>query len=141
MTATALLSALPHVQPSCPNTRLALFAVRRMGANGLSDARAAHAFLTNFGKGFRRPLTLTRALMADMAATSTMPIAIAPCCCSRMTASEQALLTILARVEHSPDAALLLMQDLLGHPRVDGVLASAAALAAAFTDAGAAIIA
>ncbi len=136
MTTTATLSALPYTLPSCVNARVALFAIRRMGGNGLEDARAAHVFLTTFGEGFRRPLTLARALMADMAATSSMPIAIAPCCCGRMTASEGALLSILARVEFAPDAALLLMQDLLGHRRVDGVLASAAALAAAFADEG-----
>lgn len=136
MTAIATLSALPHTLPSCANARIVLFAIRRMGANGLADARAAHALFTAFGEGFRRPLTLARALMADMAATSSVPIAIAPCCCARMTASEQALLTILTRVEYAPDHALLLMQDLLGHRRVDGVLASAAALAAAFADEG-----
>jgi len=136
MTITATLSALPHTTPSCDQARLVLFAIRRMGAHGLADARAAHGFLTMFGEGFRRPLTLARALMADMAATSAMPIAIAPCCCPRVTASEQTLLTILARVEQAPVTASLLLADLLGHRRVDGVLASAAALAAAFADEG-----
>jgi hypothetical protein len=136
MTITASLSALPHAAPVCDHARLVLFAIRRMGAHGLSDARAAHGFFTGFGEGFCRPLTLARALMADMAATSSMPISIAPCCCSRMTASEQALLTILARVEQAPVSASLLMADLLGHRRVGGVLASAAALAAAFADEG-----
>lgn len=136
MTVAATLSALPHTLPSCSNARIALFAIRRIGACGLTDARAAHALFTAFGEGFRRPLTLARALMADMAASSTVPIAIAPCCCVRMTASEHMLLTILARVEYAPDCALLLMQDLLGHRLVDGVLASAAALAGAFADEG-----
>jgi hypothetical protein len=134
--ATATVSALPHTLPPCANARIVLFAVRRMGAFGLSDARAAHMLFTAFGEAFRRPLTLARALMADIAAASSMPIAIAPCCCVRMTVSEAALLTILTRVEYAPDTALLLMQDLLGHRRVDGVLASAAALSAAFADEG-----
>ena len=133
---TATATALPHPLPACANARIALFAMRRMGAHGLADSRAAHALFTAFGEGFRRPLTLMRALMADVAATSTASIAIAPCCCARMTPAEAALLTVLARVETRSDVALLVMADLLGTARVDGVLASAAAVAAAFADAG-----
>ena len=129
-------NAVPHPLPECHNARVVLFAMRRMGANGLSDARAAHGFFTSFGEAFRRPLLLMRALMADLAGTATVPIAIAPCCCARMTASEQVLLAILARVETRTDSARLLMQDLLGQRHVDGVLASAAALATAFADEG-----
>jgi len=79
---------------------------------------------------------LMRGLMADLASTATTSIAIAPCCCLRMTAAEGALLAVLARVETEPDSARLLMADLLGARRVDGVLASAAAVAAAFADGG-----
>ncbi len=132
-TATAIL---PHMLPACPNARIALFAMRRMGANGLSDARAAHVLFTAFGQGFRRPLILLRALMADLAGAASGTIAIAPCCCARMTPAESALLTILGRIEYAPDAARLLMADLLGVRRVDGVLTSAAAVAAAFADEG-----
>lgn len=127
---------LPHALPHCANARIALFAMRRMGANGLADARAAHALFTAFGQGFRRPLVLLRALMADLAGSAAGTIAIAPCCCARMTPAEDALLTILARVEMAPDTARYLMADLLGVRRVDGVLASAAAVAAAFADEG-----
>lgn len=134
--ASATLSALPYEVPECANARVALFAMRRMGANGLADARAAHALFTAFGEAFRRPLTLLRALMADMAANAAQPIAIAPCCCARMTPSERALVTVLARVETRSDHARLLMQDLLGQRRIDGVLASAAAVAVAFADEG-----
>ena len=129
-------TALPHPLPACANARIALFAIRRMGAHGLADARAAHALFTAFGKQFRRPLMLMRAMMADVAGTSAGTIAIAPCCCPRMTPAEAALLTILARVETHSDLGLLLMADLLGTPRVDGVLASTAAVATAFADAG-----
>ena len=133
---TTTLAALPYALPPCPNARLALFAMRRMGAHGLSDARAAHAMMTAFGEGFRRPLLLIRALMADLAATSSVPIAIAPCCCARMTPGERALLTILSRVETQTDTAALLLSDLIGQRRVDGVLTSAAAVAMAFADEG-----
>ncbi len=132
-TATTLL---PHALPVCENARIALFAIRRMGANGLSDARAAHLLFTAFGRDFRRPLVLLRALMADLAGTASGTIAIAPCCCARMTPAENALLTILSRIDYAPDTARLLMADLLGVRRVDGVLASAAAVSAVFADEG-----
>ncbi|MDF2495153.1 DUF6628 family protein [Sphingomonas sp.] len=130
------LSVLPHSNPGCDNARLALFAMRRMGANGLSDARAAHAMFTAFGEGFRRPLMLVRAFMADLAGTAAGPIAIAHCCCPRMTHAEAALIHVLSRVERQPDNARLLLGDLLGIRRIDGVLASAAAVAMAFADEG-----
>lgn len=136
LSAAATLQALPYALPECGNARVVLFAMRRMGAHGLSDARAAHALFTAFGEAFRRPLTLLRALMADMAANAAQPIAIAPCCCARMTPSERALVTVLARVETRSDHTRLLMQDLLGQRRIDGVLASAAAVAVAFADEG-----
>lgn len=136
MTTSTMSSVLPYTAPACPNAKVVLFAIRRMGANGLADARAAYALFTAFGEAFRRPLMLARAMMAEIAAQSAMPVAIAPCCCARVTASEHALLTILARVETAPDQARLLMQDLLGHRRADGVLAAAAALATAFADEG-----
>jgi hypothetical protein len=131
-----LAAALPHPLPECPNARIVLFAMRRMGAHGLGDARASHALFTAFGEAFRRPLMLLRALMADMAAHSATSIAIAPCCCARMTPSERDLLTIVARIEQRPDVARLLLGDLLGRRAVDGVLASAAAVAMAFADEG-----
>ncbi len=136
MSAIATLTALPHALPDCPNARVALFAMRRIGGHGLSDARAAHALFTAFGEGFRRPLMLIRGLMADMATAAAGPISIAPCCCARMTHAESALLTILARVEVYPETSRLLLSDLLGIRAVDGVLASAAAVAMAFADEG-----
>ena len=132
----SVTTLLPHMLPPCENARLALFAMRRMGAHGLQDAGAAHALFTAFGQGFRRPLILMRALMADLAGTAAGTIAIAPCCCPRMTPAEAAMLTVLARVETSPETARYLMSDLLGVRRIDGVLTSAAAVAAAFADEG-----
>ena len=43
---------------------------------------------------------------------------------------------VLARVELYPDNARVLLADLLGIRRVDGILASAAVVAAAFADEG-----
>jgi hypothetical protein len=136
LNAPAAAMALPHALPGCTNARLALFAIRRMGAHGLHDARAAHTLFTAFGQGFRRPLILLRNLMAELAAAASGTIAIAPCCCARMTAAEGALLTVLARVETVPDLAHYLLADLLGVRRVDAALASAAIVAAAFADEG-----
>ncbi|WEK42644.1 MAG: hypothetical protein P0Y64_14845 [Candidatus Sphingomonas colombiensis] len=139
--ATMTAAALPYPLPPCPNARVLLFAMRRMGAHGLADARAAHAIFTLFREGFRRPLTLVRTLMADLAGNASMPIAIAPCCCGRITVAEAGLLTIVARVETAPETAALLLGDLLGIRRADGVLASVAAVSAAFADEGRPILA
>lgn len=133
---TATTAALPHAMPPCRNAQVALFALRRMGAFGLADAHVAHAFVGSFGESFRRPLILMRVLMAELAETATLPIAIAPCCCGRVTPAEQALLTVLSRADTAPDTARLLLADLLGNRRIDGVLASASAVAQAFADAG-----
>lgn len=134
--AGTIFAALPHALPACPNARIALFAMRRMGAHGLADARAAQALLAAFGEGFRRPLSLLRALMADVAGSANDTVAIAPCCCVRATPAERTLTTVLARAETRPGSARMLLADLLGAQRVDGVLASAVAVAAAFADGG-----
>ena len=133
---SALAASLPNPMPQDANARLLLFAFRRLGAHGLNDAHTAHAMLQGFGEGFRRPLLLLRTMMADLARTATCPIAIAPCCCMRMTGAEATILTIVARAETAPDAARLLLGDLIGARRPDGVLASITALAQAFADAG-----
>jgi len=137
MTIAPTTSALTlHEVPTCEAARLFLFAVRRMGAHGLNDASAAHAVLRAFGKGYRRPLMLMRAFMADVATHTTVTVPIAPCCFTRITHAEAAMLIVLSRIEHEPAAAALLLADLLGVRRVDGVVASATAVAVAFADAG-----
>ena len=134
--AADLASCLPHALPDCENARLALFAIRRMGANGIADAYVAHSFVSAFGASFRRPLVLMRAFLADMATVAQSPIAIAPCCCTRTTHAEAVLLTVLARAEIAPDSAALLLSDLIGVRQIDRVLAGAEAVTAAFADAG-----
>ncbi len=134
--ANAFATPFTRPLPCCQNARVALVAMRRMGAHGLADAAAAHLMFMAFGPAFRRPLLLLRTLVADLAANARGTIAIAPCCCTRMTAAETALVTVLARNERDPETARLLMADLLGHRAVDGVLAAAAAVGASFADAG-----
>jgi hypothetical protein len=135
-TATTLAAALPAKQPDDPGARLLLFGVRQMGANGLEDATAAQAFVTGFGKAFRRPLMLLRTLMRDMSETAAGPIQIAPWCCPRITGSERTLLAVLGRVRTRPEASALLLSDLLGVGQAFGVLATAHALAESFADLG-----
>ena len=132
----SLTEALPVLQPEDAGARLLLFGVRQMGMHGLADACAANAFVTAFGKGFQRPLVLLRALMAEMAASATGPIQIAPWCCPRMTGSEAALLAVLGRVRDNPQAAELLLKDLLGVRNSGGTVATAHALSNAFADLG-----
>jgi hypothetical protein len=121
--------------PDCPHARLALFTVRRMGAHGLADAQAAMAMLDIFGLSFRRPLLLTRIFLSELAATARRTIAVAPCCCLRMTGSEQELLVLLA-ANADPAGLRLTARMLLGSREVDNVLATAAAVSAAYADAG-----
>ncbi|MGN6377190.1 MAG: DUF6628 family protein [Sphingomonas sp.] len=131
----ALAHPLPHLLPDDRNARLLLFAVRRLGAHGLHDAHVAQAFMAAFGQGFRRPLVLIRAFMQELASVATQPVAVAPCCCARATPSEMALLAVIARAETAPASARLLLADQLGARDVEGPLACAAAVAAAFADA------
>lgn len=135
-TQPSVTESLPHVLPHLPGDRLALLAIRRMGAHGLADAHVANSFVAAFGGGFRRPLVLARAFMAELAATATATIPIAPCCCARMTWAEATLLTAIAEAERRPDLARVLLADVLAERRADAIVASAAALSAAFADAG-----
>src|ERR1700761_128514 len=87
---------VPHAAPASPYRRLLLFAIRRMAAGGIADAHAAHAIFTGFGLGYRRPLVLLRALMAELSRVSTAKLTVAPCCCARMTRDEAMLLDLIA---------------------------------------------
>ncbi len=133
---STVAEALPHSLPTLAGDRLMLFAIRRMGAHGLADAHIANSFVATFGSGFRRPLVLARSFMAELAATARATIAIAPCCCSRMTWAEASLLTAIGQAERRPELARLLLADVLAERRADSIVASAAALSMAFADAG-----
>lgn len=130
----SLATALPQLQPEDPGARLLLFGIRQTGAHGLHDASAAHAFMVAFGKQFRRPLVLLRALMQEMSVAASGPVQIAPWCCPRMTASEAGLLAALAKVRTNPHATVLLLGDLLGIRDARGLIPTAHALAESFAD-------
>ncbi len=122
--------------PDDRGARLLLLAFRRMGAFGLNDAPVSHHFLTAFGRYFRGPLVLTRVLIHEISAAAQGPIQIAPGCCPRMTPAERAVIDAALRVEETPDAAALLLGDLLDTRRPDAAVTSLAAMASAYREAG-----
>ena len=120
--------------PSALADRVLLFAMRRMAAAGLDDAHAANAMLGRFGLGYRRPLVLLRALMAELARASTRSITVAPCCCLKVTGDEQTLLRAIAAQDSR--AAYALLTALLGTPDCLGAVTTAEAVGQALRDLG-----
>jgi hypothetical protein len=127
---------LPATLPACDNRRLLLYVFRRVAAHGLNDAHGAHAMLTVFGRSYRRPLVLVRALAAEMSRVSARRLMVAPCCCPRMTAAEATLLDTLTIASTDPQGAHDALARLLGVHECIGALGSAQALAQAFADLG-----
>lgn len=132
----ASVQILPHRMPDGASDRLLLFALRRMASAGIDDAYAANAMLNFFGRGFRRPLVLLRATMAEVSRVSARALMIAPCCCPRSTADEHGLMSAIALSHTDPRA---------GHDRLAALLKirhcytageTARALSDAFTDLG-----
>lgn len=83
---------LPYAAPMCGDTRIILYAFRRMATHGIQDAHAVSALMTAYGMRYRKPLLLLRALLIDIARNSSKTIVVAPCCDPRMTEHENALL-------------------------------------------------
>ncbi|HWI87249.1 MAG TPA: DUF6628 family protein [Sphingomonas sp.] len=127
---------LPNAAPLSPYRRLLLYALRRMAAGGITDAHAAHAIFTGFGLGYRRPLILLRTLMAEISRVSAIRLTVAPCCCPRMTHDETLLLDAIAGAGLHAATVHEALRGLLRVRTCLGVLASAQAVAAAFSDAG-----
>lgn len=130
------IDLLPHPLPTEGNSRLLLFAMRRVAAHGLDDAHAAHALLCTFGMSFRRPLVLLRALMAETSRIAHRRILVAPCCCPRMTDAEATILAAIRIARSEPRQAHRDLAALLGVHNCLGTLSSAQALAQAFEDLG-----
>lgn len=127
-------SLLPYAGPASHTLRLLLFMVRRMAAHGLTDAHAAHAIFAKFGRHYRRPLTLLRVFIADMASVSLRQIRIAPCCCLRMTEDEALITNILQLACEDTEAAHQFLTACLGTADCLSTLSSAQAVAQAFAD-------
>ncbi len=134
--ATPAADLLPHTAPASPYARLLLFGIRRMAAGGIDDAHAAHAFFTGFGLGYRRPLILTRALMAEVSRVSAIKLVVAPCCCPRVSVAEHELLRIVATATADPQGAHDALAGLLKVRDCLGLVTSAQAVAASFSDQG-----
>jgi len=122
--------------PTGRSGRILLFAVRRIAAHGLDDAHAAHAVFVHFGLGYRRPLVLIRAMMAEIARASTRTVLVAPCCCMRMTRDEAALLGAIEAAIIDPRGASDLIARVMDTPETLGVVTTAQAVAQAFFDLG-----
>ncbi|MEW4447595.1 DUF6628 family protein [Qipengyuania sp. JC766] len=80
--------ALPYALPNDRVLRPTLVMLRRMAAHGLRDARATMLAIDTFGADFRKPLTLMRCYLHELATASCRNIRIAPCCAPRMTRDE-----------------------------------------------------
>src|SRR3546814_1315346 len=116
--------------------RLCLFVVRRMATAGVNDAHAANAMLGAFGRSYRRPLVLMRAMMLEMARTSSRKILIAPCCCSRMTSDEALMMQAIGGALRSPRSAYEDVAALLGNDHALGAPTCLQAVAQAHCDLG-----
>ncbi|OYW88845.1 MAG: hypothetical protein B7Z20_01565, partial [Sphingobium sp. 32-64-5] len=82
---------------------LFLKTVRLMAIGGANDARAASVMMGWFGRNYRRPLVLMRALMLELARVSQRRIQLAPPCSTRLTRDEATILRALGYQEWQMD--------------------------------------
>ena len=126
----------PRPIPGGYGNRLFLYVMRRMAMAGVDDAHAANAMLGAFGRSYRRPLVLMRAMMLELARTSSRKILIAPCCCSRMTTDEALMMQAIGTTRRSPRTAYDDVASLLGNDHALGALTCLQAVAQAHSDLG-----
>jgi hypothetical protein len=127
---------IPHKAPDSRIAHTLLFAIRCMAVGGLNDAHAANAMLARLGMGYRRPLMFLRILMREISRVSQRPIAIAPCCCRRMTDGEAAFLLMIESGRANPEAARANLARVTRSLDTMAALSVAHALADALDDAG-----
>jgi len=133
---TALDSITPHAAPDARIARTLLFVIRRLAAAGMDDAHAANAMLATFGMHYRRPLMFVRVLLTELARVSQQQIAIAPCCCRRMTEGEAAILLAIDVARAHPAVARGALTRIAGTLDTLAVLSVAQALGDALDDIG-----
>jgi hypothetical protein len=133
---TALDSITPHAAPRERTARTLLFVIRRLAAAGMDDAHAANAMLATFGMHYRRPLMFVRVLLTEMARASQRQIAIAPCCCARMTEGEAATILAIDIARAHPEVARGALARIAGTLDVLPVLSVAQALGDVLDDIG-----
>lgn len=127
---------LSRDMPGGYGNRLFLFVMRRMASAGVDDAHAANALLGAFGRSYRRPLVLMRAMMLEFARMSSRKILVAPCCCARMTADEALMMRATGEALRDPHAAYEQVSALLGNDHALGALTCMQAVAQAHSDLG-----
>jgi len=127
---------IPGPVPNESGAHLLLLAIRRTITHGPHDPGIERKFEASFGRAYRRPLVLVRVLVNEIRAAACSSVTIAPCCCPRMTLAEAAILAAIARISTAPDAARLLIADVLANRRPERVLTSLAAVVEGFADAG-----
>lgn len=127
---------LPSPIPGGYGNRLFLYTLRRMATAGVNDAHAANALLGAFGRSYRRPLVLMRAMMLELARTANRKILVAPCCCARMTADEAVLMQAIGTALRNPPCAYDSLATLLGSDDALGALTCLQAVAQAHGDLG-----
>jgi hypothetical protein len=111
---------LPLPVPADRIQRVILVCIRRMAAHGIRDAHAAQAMLGEFGIHFRRPLTLLRGFMLELAQISRRRIIIAPCCALRMSLDESRIVGILAAAVSDPAFAAHHLRQVTGGSELTG---------------------
>ncbi|MFK4792932.1 DUF6628 family protein [Sphingobium sp. ZW T5_29] len=127
---------LPRPIPGGYGNRLFLYILRRMATAGVNDAHAANAMIGAFGRSYRRPLILMRAMMLELARTASRKILVAPCCCARMTVDEGVLMQAVGTSIQDPRMAYDQVATLLGNDNALGALTCLQAVAQAHNDLG-----
>ena len=127
---------LPRPIPGGYGNRLFLYILRRMATAGVNDAHAANAMIGAFGRSYRRPLILMRAMMLELARTASRKILVAPCCCARMTVDEGVLMQAVGTSIQDPRLAYDQVANLLGNDNALGALTCLQAVAQAHSDLG-----
>ncbi len=127
-----------HVtRPAEPVHLFALRIIRLMAIGGIDDARAAAMLIGQFGRAYRRPLVLMRAMMLELARVSRRRILLAPSCCGRITRDEALMIAALSHGEAAFVACHRDAAALLGHDEVLGAATCFQAVGRCFADLGA----
>ncbi len=127
---------VPHAAPDQDVARTLLIALRRLAAGGVDDASAANLLLGTFGLGYRRPLMFLRVLLQEISRVAQTRIAIAPCCCPRMTEGEAAILLSIDSGTAHPEVARAALARVTRTLDLLPALSVAQALGDALTDLG-----
>lgn len=127
---------LPHLAPALQPARNILVAMRLMASGGTDNAHATNTMIATCGMGYQKPLIFLRILMEEVSRISKHPIAIAPCCCPRMTDGEAAFLELIETASDASPTARAALTRLTGTLDHLPALFVAQGLASAMADLG-----